>query len=245
MLKKAMKLFERAITPITHGPALEKSQRPQDEGLHPSPSSRGEWVEADGPLHRRKYDSYSDYLGHQKAKLATVDLVEYHQRFRHVLRERVTALKLLAPGDTVLCLGARIGTECQAFLDMGCFAVGIDLNPGPSNKYVLVGDFHALQFSPRSVRCIYTNALDHSYELEQVLREVKRVLIPGGLFMADIIRGSRDVDGRGPGEYESYWWDSLDDVIRMIESKGFNLVQRHRFTYPWSGDQVVFQGATD
>ena len=43
--------------------------------------------------------------------------------------------------------------EVRAFLDHGAFAVGIDLNPGRDNRYVMVGDFHQLQFARRDRRC--------------------------------------------------------------------------------------------
>ena len=56
---------------------------------------------------------------------------------------------LLGQVRTVLCLAARIGTEVKAFLDLGCFAIGIDLNPGTDNRYVVHGDFHDLQFAPK------------------------------------------------------------------------------------------------
>ena len=50
-------------------------------------------------------------------------------------------------GCSVLCLGARLGGEVRAFTAMGALSIGIDLNPGPNNAYVLPGDFHHLQFA--------------------------------------------------------------------------------------------------
>ena len=46
----------------------------------------------------------------------------------------------------MLCLGARLGTEVRALHNLGYFAIGIDLNPGVDNPYVLMGDFHKLVF---------------------------------------------------------------------------------------------------
>ena len=55
------------------------------------------------------------------------------------------------------------------FIDHGAFAVGIDLNPGRDNRWVVIGDFHALQYADASVDVVYTNSFDHVFELERVL----------------------------------------------------------------------------
>jgi SAM-dependent methyltransferase len=199
------------------------------------------WNEEATGFRRRLYHSYEDYLEHQIAKLAQIDLSTYHVEFRNRLRQRIQVLEIAKRGDTVLCLGARLGTECLAFKDLGCFAVGIDLNPGAQNLHVVHGDFHRIQFPDGSVDHVFTNALDHAFDLNQVILEVKRILNPKGTFIAEIVRGSLDSEGREPGAFESYWWDSLERVIGIIESHGFVVEQRHRFSYPWQGDQIVFR----
>lgn len=75
-----------------------------------------------------------------------IELSRYDVDFRKILFDRLERLSLLRNGMTVLCLAARIGTEVKAFFDIGCFAVGIDLNPGENNRYVVYGDFHDIQF---------------------------------------------------------------------------------------------------
>ncbi|MEY2527921.1 MAG: hypothetical protein QOJ05_11, partial [Verrucomicrobiota bacterium] len=121
----------------------------------------GEHWDAEGDrFQKRGYSSYEAYLEHQKAKLETHDFGRYDEEFRATLRERLSALEIEWPGGTVLCLAARIGTEVKAFLDLGAFAVGIDLNPGADNRYVVHGDFHDLQFAPGSIDVVYTNSLD-------------------------------------------------------------------------------------
>jgi ubiquinone/menaquinone biosynthesis C-methylase UbiE len=128
-----------------------------------------------------------------------------------------------------------------AFKDLGCFAVGIDLNPGDRNLHVLYGDFHHLQFPDHSVDHVFTNALDHVFDLSRVIEEIRRVMSPQGTFIAEIVRGSRDVDGREPGEFESYWWDSADEVVDFIKRHAFQIDRRDRFFYPWRGDSIVFR----
>ena len=89
----------------------------------------GAWRSNAAGLNVRTYRiGTEDYLRHQRAKLPTLDLTDYDRTFHAHLSQRLNAHGL-RPGTTVLCLGARLGTEVRAFLDHSCFAVGIDLNP--------------------------------------------------------------------------------------------------------------------
>jgi SAM-dependent methyltransferase len=77
-------------------------------------------------------------------------------------------------------LGARFGTEVKAFHDLGSFAVGIDVRTGERNKFVLQGDFHDIQFPAATVDIVFTNSLDHAFDFEKVIQEIRRVLKPSG-----------------------------------------------------------------
>ena len=197
------------------------------------------WQASDGSLRRRGYASYEQYLAHQVAKLDQIELSAYDAVYREALRERLRAAGVPRRGESVLCLGARIGTECKAFLDLGAFALGVDLNPGPDNRFVVTGDFHALQFADASVDWVFTNALDHAFDLPRVLAEVRRVLKPAGGLIAEIVAGSRDPRGREAADYESLWWDHADDVIALLERRGFAVTRRVAFEVPWRGDAIV------
>jgi SAM-dependent methyltransferase len=194
--------------------------------------------ENSGALQRRSYPSYELYAEHQKAKLSKRNLDYYDPRFIDALQPRLAALPL-QPASSVLCLGARSGAECKAFIALGHFAIGIDLNPGPENRYVVIGDFHALQFADASVDVVYTNALDHAFELARILAEVRRVLKPGGRFIAEVVDPAR----RGPGDFEATWWSSVAAVVEEIEKTGLRLVARSDFDAPWQGVQAVFAPA--
>lgn len=175
-------------------------------------------------LARRRYASYEAYLEHQSAKLGKLagrlagredeDLAGFLARFR--------ACKPLAAAHSVLCLGARIGTEVKALHALGHLAVGIDLNPGPRNAWVLPGDFHQLVFPDACVDAVYTNCLDHVFDLPRVMAEVARVLRPGGLFVTDVLRGYEE--GALVGDFEATHWARSEDLIRRIcELTGFEL----------------------
>lgn len=201
--------------------------------------SQEEWTEKD-ELQFRVYRDYADYVRHQSEKLARLDLIRYSQQFRAAFSERLKQLEFLAVGATVLCLGARNGVECECFIELGCVTIGIDLNPGASNRYVVSGDFHQIQYASASFDVVFTNALDHAFEIERVLAECRRVLKPGGLFIAEVVRGSKDEDGRDAGAYESCWWNKSEVVIERIKRAGFIEKLRSSFSFPWKGDRLVF-----
>jgi SAM-dependent methyltransferase len=177
---------------------------------------------------QRKYASYDAYVEHQASKLDQIvhrlrekedeDLAEFRRRF--------ATCAGLAGARSVLCLGARLGTEVRALHDLGYFAVGIDLNPGESNAYVLPGDFHHIVFPDGALDAVYTNALDHVFSLEDVVGEVRRLLRPGGVFVVDLELGS--AEGFVPGEYEAVMWRDHQALIDRIGRLGGFAVEEMR-----------------
>ena len=201
----------------------------------------GDWMDREpGRFIGRSYGSYDEYTAHQSAKLEGLDLSTYDLRYRELLRERLRTAGHVDGRKNVLCLAARVGTEVKAFHDLGCFAVGIDLNPGDGNRYVLHGDFHDLQFPDRTIDVVFTNSLDHALEPERIFAEVRRVLHPGGLFIAEISRGR--TEGYAPREFESFYWERVDDLVALIAQQGFEPVgERVAFDEPWPGFHVTFK----
>jgi SAM-dependent methyltransferase len=211
-----------------------------DSQKEPRDDPREEWVEKDA-LRFRVYDDYATYVRHQAEKLGRIDLTGYTQQFRAAFVERLQELDFLKTGTTVLCLGARNGAECECFIERGCVAIGIDLNPGAANRYVVSGDFHGIQYATGSFDVVFTNSLDHAFDLDRVVGECRRLLKPGGHLVAEIVRGSGDTDGRDAGAYESCWWSESEAVIQRIVRAGFSEISRAEFAVPWNGDRVVFR----
>src|ERR1700722_649379 len=77
----------------------------------------GRWKKAaDGePFQQREYSSYQEYVQHQQSKFQYLDLEEYDRNYRRVLAERLQKLPGTMKGASVLCLGARQGTEVKSF----------------------------------------------------------------------------------------------------------------------------------
>lgn len=195
-----------------------------------------QWKSESEAFQKRSYDSYESYLEHQKAKLEMHEFGRYDDEFRAALGRRLAALEFEWQGRNVLCLGARIGSEVKAFLDLGAFAVGIDLNPGTENRYVVQGDFHELQFAPGSVDVVYTNSLDHAFDLDRLAKEVLKILKPNGLFLVDAVQG-RD-QGIKPGFFESFFWKNIDELVLLLEKTGFTVALRTPITAPWPGELI-------
>jgi SAM-dependent methyltransferase len=195
----------------------------------------------EGGFEMRAYNTYNDYIKHQQSKLDLMELQleTYDIEYRSWLRERLLRLPVEWAGKSVLCLAARIGTEVKAFIDVGAFAVGIDLNPGKGNSYVVSGDFHNLQFAPRSVDVVFTNSLDHAFDLKRLMAQVKRVLKLDGLFVTEISVGRSH--GAMPGTHESFFWSKPEDLIEFLATTGFELSGRTPFAYPSQGEQLLFR----
>jgi len=187
-----------------------------------------------------KYESYESYVAHQAQKLrqhsewvASIDAA-----LKEVLASRLQQYAELLAGKSVLCLGARLGGEVQVFRKLGCFAVGIDLNPGVDNPYVLQGDFHAIAFPTTCVEVVFTNSLDHALSLELVLSQVRRILVPEGLLITEIVRGTEE--GYRFDEWDVCKWKRAEDVVEVIARAGFTEVRRQKFERPWPGVHLLW-----
>jgi len=198
----------------------------------------------DGDLAKRQYANYDEYVSHQGDKLDQIihRLRETEQEDYDDFKDRFEQCQALKKARSVLCLGARLGTEVAAMHALGHFAIGIDLNPGKDNSYVLPGDFHNIVFPDGSVDAIYTNVMDHVFDLDKIMAEINRLLAPGGVFIADLIQGFEE--GFTPGEFEATHWRNTDEFMqKLCDLTGFEVIEDRmvgqRRNNTWR--QVVFQ----
>lgn len=208
-------------------------------------SPRNVWAQ-DGRFKTRHYESYDEYISHQRSKLDNKLLEkgssyfsEYDKVFYDALYGRLGEpdIQPQIRGKSVLCLAARLGTEVRAFLDRGAFAIGIDLNPGGASRFVLEGDFHHLQFAGESVDVIYTNSLDHLYDKDKLAHEIHRVLKKSGIAIIEAFQPNEEV---AFGSYESFNWSDVSEIEVFFTQHGFTRQKSTTFALPWHGTQFVF-----
>lgn len=185
----------------------------------------------------KSYEVYDEYLKHQSSKLNNTPYyrnpLNYDNDFCCSLKKRIPKFNR---DSKVLCLGARLGGEVRAFLESGYFAVGIDINPGQRNPFVLYGDFHHTQFPSHSVDVIYTNSFDHVLNPDKFMDEVNRILTPKGTFMIEVIYGSEE--GGDYGEYETLSWPTIEQLSNFFQTYSFKLVTEIQINLPWKGKQL-------
>ncbi len=235
----------RSIKQLIPGILVMKSKRKKENRRAKKFEARREKYESNSwdrsdDVSRLKYADYDAYLSHQASKLDGIldRLQERGSRDRAHFVERFRSCSALGEARVVLCVGARIGSEVAAFLSLGYFAVGIDLNPGPDNPYVLHGDFHQVVFPDNSVDLIYSNALDHTFDLDKLVSEVRRLLRPGGIFLVDLVNGTEE--GFYPGGYESMIWANAEDFAKKIaDIAGFTIESSRDDLPEMGGNQFV------
>lgn len=188
----------------------------------------------DGGILMRQYANAETYRLHQASKLGKANqlkLAGHDERFRTVLTDRISALAL--PTGAALCLGARTGAEVQALLNLGWFALGLDLATTLSGaRFVLAGDMHHVQFPDASVDLVYTNAVDHAWDVGHFVQELRRLVKPSGHVLTEVPDGT--VASR-PGAYESVAWTDPAVLQPFFHDQGLRLESSADFTVPWSG----------
>jgi SAM-dependent methyltransferase len=173
-------------------------------------------------IRKNGYESYEQYISHQSSKL---DAILYkHGGFSSLLimRWRLVffthfkpLMKLLNRNAKILCVGARQGTEVEVLQDIGFKNTkGCDLNPGPNNPYVYTDDFMKHNLPDNSVDAIYSNAIDHAYNLDLFFKEQARILKVNGKAIFDFAELS--LIG-GASDYESQSWKSTDEPIKIMK----------------------------
>ena len=134
-------------------------------------------------LGKRKPPAYRDYLATQ---------------LRRTLSKRetdpgvgaVTLINRVAEqqpsGGTVLCVGCRNALELDRFRALGFdHVVGIDLFSQRAD--ILTMDMHEMSFADDSFDVVYaSHALEHSYDLNRVAREIGRVARHGAVVGVEV-----------------------------------------------------------
>lgn len=189
-------------------------------------------------FHYRDYKDYQEYISHQGQKFEEILKMRggFTNRtiaaYRHRFYRRFCHLSVLLPRSAhILCAGARQGTEVEVLHDLGFKgAYGIDLNPGPDNKFVRVGDFMHLENADSSLDMIYCNSLDHAFNIESFFCEHARVIKPNGYVLYDIAVQDKEVQKNGA--FETVKWKS-EEALFLLMLKYFKKVIKVETELGW------------
>ncbi len=193
-------------------------------------------------IKRRKYENYDKYLKHQckkldialKKKIAKFMPSHFDKDVRS-FTNRFKVFESHIKGN-VLCLGARLGCEVAALRGLGFEdSIGIDINPGKDNPYVKKGDFHNMEFVPESYQTVYTNAIDHAWDLRSLSKEIYRVLKPGGKLILEVDHLLKKSEKerfkllKRSSKYESVMYEDLEDIKKGF--KEFKFIHKRTSAY--------------
>lgn len=192
-------------------------------------------------INYRKYNSYEEYLEHQSSKLNK--LLKKKNKWSQKVRPECFSkqvkrffprienfIKYVKKGK-IICLGARVGIEVVTFKRLGFKdTIGIDLNPGKDNKYVIKGDFHNMEFEDSSFDNAYCNCIDHVMDIRVFSKEVHRVLKDKGILILEISRiidfikknRIKLIKTSKKKKFESFVCDNFNDIKKGF--KEFKLI---------------------
>ena len=146
--------------------------------------------------------SYESMAAEREARVLPAWKIAERQGFLECLRE--------AGGRSLLEIGSGPGVDATFFRDQGLDVVCVDLSPEMVAACRAKGlkahemDLANLRCPEKSFDAVYAlNCLLHvpKAELQAVLREIRRVVVPGGLFYLGVYGG---IDSEGIREDDTY-----------------------------------------
>lgn len=194
-------------------------------------------------MNYRQYKNYDKYLKHQAKKFdigfskkIKKFIPKYFPNNVRSFEKRINGFKDYVRHGKILCLGARTGAEVEAFRNLGFpYSIGIDINPGPNNEYVVKGDFHNMDFEDNSFDTIYSNCIDHAWNLRKLSKEIYRVSNKKARLILEIdhllkkTKNERKKLLKKNSKYESIMWDDFRDIENGF--KEFKLITKFTSAY--------------
>ena len=144
-------------------------------------------------MRQKKYKDYKAYLADQKAGPNSRPKQEWIKRYRkRELEQFKKWYSVVDPymdlsGAKSLCLGPQVCSEIIVLRELGSDCIGLDLVP--QEDYVVEGDFHDPPFPDGAFDFVYSNALDHVWDLGAFVAGAERVLRSGGLALFHLSLG--------------------------------------------------------
>jgi SAM-dependent methyltransferase len=127
-------------------------------------------------------DAYRGYLDEQLRRSLSKRSTDSGAGVRALVRELA---RWTPRGGSVLCVGCRNGVELDLLRARGLDPIGIDLFS--QRRDILVMDMHDLLFPDDSFDAVYaSHSLEHSYDLPEVLSEIRRVARDGAVVAVEV-----------------------------------------------------------
>lgn len=185
--------------------------------------------------HERKDLDYDTYMYMQGRKFRTkreqTKIAENTEKRKKKFKRVFTEAKPLMNKGNLLCLGARTGDEVDIAKLMGFKpCIGIDLYP--IGKEVIKADWHNMPFDNDVFDNVYTNSIDHCYDVKILAEEIKRVMRPGGKFYFQLERKKEVGALEDPTEFiqnhdnDFLFWDKGIDLANAFVDFGFTLINK-------------------
>lgn len=168
-------------------------------------------------LYIKRIFNYKFYLFHQKLK-SFFRLEKLNDSYNSRLKEFEKEFKNIEflGLKKILCVAARLGTEVHALRNLNYDAIGIDIFVTKNNKYVRYGEFENIPYENQTFDAVYTNSVDHIYDLEKTVNEIDRVLNTRGYLLLSLMKGI-DEGFEMAGTFETLVWKKRFDIISKIQ----------------------------
>ena len=138
-------------------------------------------------------------------------------------------MRSVPPNGTVLDLGCGPRDQAQPIESVGYRYVGVDYS-SPSAD--LLADAHSIPFGNSSFDCVFSYAvLEHLHSPFVAIREIERVLRPGGLFIGTV--------SQGEPFHASYFHHTTWGLVSLAESS-----TAMRLSRLWRGPETLRSLAT-
>lgn len=169
--------------------------------------------------------------------------VYYHsqEQDRDVAKKRLDAYQL-RPGLRLLDIGAGNGAFVDEAIWRGLDAWGQDLAHQSDGPRVYVGPLPEIGFPTAHFDVVTMHdVLEHVPEPRAMLREIRRILQPGGTLIVDFPRFHHEAGKHHWKEVEHLWMLDEDQLNALLASEGFSV---ECGTYPIPSKYVVTTTAT-
>jgi len=174
-------------------------------------------------MRKKTYTDYNQYIEHQSKKNDLNAVIDFHTKNWDKITKNfeIRFKRLNFVKDTenksdkkTLCVGARAGQEVQGLINCGYQSIGIDVNPMKGYEHLVKkGDAHHTNFEDNTFDVIYTNVIDHIYNLPLFIKECNRILKNDGYMIFDFC-----VTGEGFGEYDIVSLSQASELTDMFPS---------------------------